>query len=212
MTGASPAGSERAALTARLTAPGAQFEVVERQVRGIAMRVYSGGPQTLREVLLASGAYGDRDYLVYGAERWSFAEHLRQVAGLARCLRGEYGLRKGDRIAVSMRNYPEWSPIFFAAQVAGLVAVPLNAWWTAPELRYALADCGARLVVADAERAALIAPHLGELGGIPLIEVRGADAVPGARAWAEVLAGLDPDATVPDDEVAPDVEVAPDDD
>ncbi|WP_177238566.1 class I adenylate-forming enzyme family protein [Pseudonocardia ammonioxydans] len=194
--------SPRAALTARFTAPGAEFEVVEREVRGIPMRVYARGPQTLREILLDTVAFGELPYLVYGDERWTYAEHLRQVAGLARCLTGEYGLVKGDRVAVTMRNHPEWSPIFYAAQVVGLVVVPLNAWWTAAELGYALADSGARLVVADAERAALIAP---QLSGVPLIEVRGGERpAPGARPWADLLAGLDPDAAVPDADVHPD--------
>jgi long-chain acyl-CoA synthetase len=98
--GSDTAVSLRAALTARFTAPGAEFEVVEQMVRGIPMRVFSGGPQTLREVLLGSAAFGDRTFLVYGTERWTFAEHLRQVAGIARCLTGEYGLRMGDRVAV----------------------------------------------------------------------------------------------------------------
>jgi long-chain acyl-CoA synthetase len=200
-----PAVSPRAALTARFTAPGAEFEVVEQVVGGVPMRVYSGGPQTLREVLLESAAFGGRTYLVYGTERRTFAEHLRVAAGLARCLTGEYGLRKGDRLAVTMRNYPEWAPVFFAAQAVGVVVVPLNAWWTADELHYALADSGARLVVADAERSALIAPQLDRLGGIPLVEVRGGpDPVPGARPWADLIASLDPGTTVPDADVRPD--------
>jgi long-chain acyl-CoA synthetase len=197
--------SRRAALTARFTAPGAEFEVVEQMVKGIPMRVYTGGPQTLREVLLDSASFGDRTFLVYGTEHRTFAEHLRLAAGLARCLTGAYGLHKGDRIAVSMRNYPEWAPVFFAAQAVGLVVVPLNAWWTADELRYALADSGARFVVADAQRSALIAPHLPELGGIPLIEVRGGGGpAPGVRRWADLVAALDPDATMPDADVHPD--------
>jgi long-chain acyl-CoA synthetase len=197
--------SARAALIARLTAPGQEFELVEQVVRGVPMRVYRRGPQTLRELALASAAFGDRDFLVYSHERMSFAEHYRLVAGLSRCLLEEYGLRQGDRVAVSMRNYPEWAPVFHAAQVAGLVVVPLNAWWTGQELRYALADSGARLVFADAERTALIAPYRSELGGIPLVQVRGADrATPGVRPWAELVASLDPGAQVPDVQVAPD--------
>lgn len=201
MTGSTAVGV-RAALVARFTAPGAEFEVVERVVGGVPMRVYSGGPQTLRELLLESAAFGDRTHLVYGTERRTFAEHLRLVAGLARSLTGEYGLRKGDRLAVTMRNYPEWAPVFHAAQAVGVVVVPLNAWWTAGELRYALADSGARLVVADAERSASIAPKLGDL---PLVEVRGGpEPAPGARPWADLLASLDPDATVPEADVRPD--------
>ncbi len=194
-----------ATLAAQLTAPGAEFEIVERLVRGIPTRVYAGGPQTLRDVLLASTAFGDQDYLVYGTERWTYAEHLRQVAGLARRLFGYYGLRKGDRIAVTMRNYPEWSAICYAAWTAGLVVVPLNAWWTAAELHYALTDSGARFVVADAERTKLIAPQLPTLGRIPLVEVRGADsAAPGVLRWADLVAAFDDDAVVPDVDVTPD--------
>ena len=206
--GRSPAGSggsQRAALAARLTAPGGSFELVDAVVGGVPMRVYAGGPATLRELALASAAFGDRDFLVYESTRVSFAEHAHTVAGLARCLLEEYRLRPGDRVAVSMRNYPEWAPVFYAAVVAGLVVVPLNAWWTAGELRYALADSGARLVFADAERTALLAPHLGELGGVPLVEVRGSGApARGVRPWAELVASLDPAATVPEVAVSPD--------
>ena len=203
--GSGTAVSLRAALTARFTAPGAEFEVVEREIRGVPMRVYPGGPQTLREILLGSAALGDRTYLVYGGRRWTFAEHLRLAAGLARAFTGEYGLRKGDRLAVTMRNYPEWAPVFFAAQSVGLVVVPLNAWWSGEELRYALADSGARLVVADAERSVLIAPRLPELGGIPLVEVcGGAEPAPGARPWDDLSTSLDPDATLPEADVQPD--------
>jgi long-chain acyl-CoA synthetase len=104
-----------------------------------------------------------------------------------------------------MRNYPEWTPVFWATQVLGLVLVPLNAWGTAAELRYALADAGARFFIGDAERAALLAPHLEELGHIPLIEVRGSGRpAPGVRKWDNLLASLDLAATPPDVEVNPD--------
>jgi long-chain acyl-CoA synthetase len=199
------AASRRSALIARFTAPGQPFEIGERMVNGVPMRVYTTGPRTLREIALASGAFGDRPYLVYSGERWTYAEQARIIAGLARCLAEEYGLRKGARVAVTMRNYPEWTPVFWATQLLGLILVPLNAWWTAAELRYALADAGARLVVADAERTALLRPHLGELGQLPLIEVRGsARPGPGVRRWDDLLASLDPAATPPDAEVNPD--------
>ena len=202
MTAATGA-SRRAELVARLTAPGGPFELVDVVAGGIPLRVYAGGPATLRELALASAAFGDRDFLVYESERYTFAEHARTVAGLARCLLEEYGLHPGDRVAVSMRNYPEWAPIFYAALVAGLVVVPLNAWWTAGELRYALEDSGARLVFADAERAALLGPALPELGGVPLVEVRGPGS-PGVRPWADLVAALDPAAGVPEVAVSPD--------
>lgn len=196
---------DRSALLARLTSAGQEFELVERSVNGVPMRVYALGPHTLREVALESGAFGERTFILYGQERWTYAHHARLVAGLAQCLHEDYGLRKGDRVVVTMRNFPEWGPVFFATQMLGLVLVPLNAWWTAPELRYAIADAGAKLVVADEERIALLQPYRSELGGIPLIEVRGAGAPSrGVRSWNDLVDSTESCLTPPVVNVDPD--------
>ncbi|MGH3278072.1 MAG: AMP-binding protein, partial [Trebonia sp.] len=120
----------RTGLIERFTAPGQPFEIGERTVRGLPTRVYITGPRTLRDIALALGTFGDRPFLVYRDERWTYAEQARIIAGLAACLRDAYGLRKGDRMAVSMRNYPEWTPLFWASALLGVVLVPLNAWWS----------------------------------------------------------------------------------
>lgn len=192
---------ERARLVAELTAPHGEFELIERTVRGIPMRVYSTAPATLRDVFLASEAFGQSTFLVYESERTSFAEHFRIAAGFSRMLWEEYGLGPGDRMAVSMRNYPEWAPVFWAAQAIGVMVVPINAWWNGEEIRYALADSGARLLVADAERVALLAP---DYAGLPVIEVRGGTPAAGIRAWADVVAGLDPHPRPPEVPIDPD--------
>ncbi len=196
----------RSELIERFTAPGQPFEIGERTVRGLPMRVYTTGPRTLRDIALALAAFGGRPFLVYRDERWTYAEQARIIAGLAQCLRDEYGLRKGDRMAVSMRNYPEWTPLFWASALLGVVLVPLNAWWSGAELRYALGDATPRLVVADAERTALVAPHASEIQGSPaLVEVRGTGRpAPGVRRWEDLLASLDPAATPPDERLDPD--------
>lgn len=120
---ASSATSQRAALIERFTAPGQPFEMGERTVRGVPMRVYTTGPLTRRNIALASMGAADRPFLICRDERWSYAEQARIIAGLARCLAGEPGLRKGDRVAVCMRNYPEWTLVVWAAQVTGLLLV-----------------------------------------------------------------------------------------
>lgn len=192
------AEDQRQRLLAELIGPGGDFEIGTREVGGIPMRVYTGGPATLRDVVLFSSGYGARDFLVYQDFRCSFGEHFRLVAGLARCLREEYGLVSGDRVAIAMRNFPEWSVVFWAIQAAGLIAVPLNAWWTDAELRYGLTDSGAALVFADAERATLIDRE------IPVVAVRGGASVPGARSWSELMASLPADAEPPDVTIGPD--------
>lgn len=110
---------QRTDLVEQFTGAGQPFELAEQVVRGIPMRVYATGPQTLREMVVASAGFGDRIFTVYGDERVTFAEHLRTVAGLARYLQEEFGLVQGDRIAIAMRNYPEWAPVFYAGQVLG---------------------------------------------------------------------------------------------
>ena len=66
------------------------------------------------------------------------------------------GIGKGDRVALAMRNLPEWPVAFFAITAIGAICVPLNAWWSAGELAFGIADSGARLVICDGERHARI--------------------------------------------------------
>ena len=91
----------------------------------------------------------------------TFADAHRDVRAVARWLRAQ-GVQAGDRVALATRNLPEWVVAFWAAQAIGAVVVPLNAWWTGPELEYGLADSGSVVVFADDERAERIAPHLAE--------------------------------------------------
>ncbi|KQX57950.1 MULTISPECIES: class I adenylate-forming enzyme family protein [unclassified Streptomyces] len=133
---------------ARLTAPGAPFAVSEG--------VYASGPRTLREFVEATWAYGDRVFLVSEDGATTYREFFDAACGLARRLAGEYGLRPGDRAVVAMRNLPEWQTAFWAAQLAGLVAVPLNAWWTEDEFAYALDDCAPGVLLVDGERVARV--------------------------------------------------------
>src|SRR6185503_2277213 len=99
----------------------------------------------------------------YEDERLTFEEHYRAVAHLAHVLHDDWGLEKGDRVALAMRNFPEWSIAFWAAAVAGAIVVPLNAWWTGEELEYGLADSGTRVLLCDGDRAQRIAPRLSAL-------------------------------------------------
>ncbi|MFJ9519583.1 class I adenylate-forming enzyme family protein [Kitasatospora sp. NPDC101801] len=156
---------------AALRAPGMPFEV-ESTPEGPR---YLRAPRTLRDLLDGTLAHGARPFLIAGSGRYTFAEHHGAAASLATHCVGAYGLRPGDRVAIAMRNLPEWQVAFWACQAAGLVAVPLNAWWTAEELSYALDDCAPALVIADPERAERLTtwatahgvPVLTDLTGLP---------------------------------------------
>ncbi|MFQ6850327.1 class I adenylate-forming enzyme family protein [Streptomyces sp. 35M1] len=134
---------------ALLTAPGAPFAVVLGE-RGTPE--YADGPRTLREFVETTWAYGDTPFLIAGERTYTYGEFFAAASALAVRLRERYGLRSGDRAVIAMRNHPEWQIAFWAAQLAGLVAVPLNAWWTEDEFVHALDDCEPGVLLVDGER------------------------------------------------------------
>jgi long-chain acyl-CoA synthetase len=145
---------------AALTAPGQMFEMEEVVIRGVLTRTWKNAPPNLRMVLEMSRGHGPATFLVYEDERLSFEDHFQQAAALAHRLVDEFHVEKGARIAIAMRNYPEWVIAFWAAAAVGAVIVPLNAWWTAPELVYGITDSGSRLLFCDAERLDRLADQL----------------------------------------------------
>jgi long-chain acyl-CoA synthetase len=128
-----------------------------------------------------------------------------------------FGVEKGDRVAIAMRNLPEWVVAFWAVAISGAIVVPLNAWWTAEELDYGLSDSGAKVVFCDTERATRIARSadgLTQLGAMVLVdEARSAtgpdlDALtlPGhveLVGFDALLGEVDPDAEPPDVDIDP---------
>ena len=134
------------------------FEIVEAEVQGAPMRVFKNAPPSLRAIWDLSALHGDAPYLVYEGRRWSYAEAHDRVAAVAAHLVG-LGVGKGDRVAIAMRNLPEWALAFWAASSLGAVIVPLNAWWTGPELEYGLTDSGTKIAVMDAERYQRLTEH-----------------------------------------------------
>jgi long-chain acyl-CoA synthetase len=183
------------------TSAGGMFQIVEQIVHGVPMRVYAVPPRTLRDVLASTAQFGDNPFLVYQEERWTFSEHLRIVAGVARHFRDAFGVAKGDRVAIAMRNYPEWAMAFWACQALGAVTVPLNAWWTGSELAYALRDSGAKVVVADGDRAERIRSELAGLPVDAVITVRASSPVPGTLRWEDVVAAGDGGTELPEADI-----------
>jgi long-chain acyl-CoA synthetase len=187
---------------ARVTAPGERFETTRVEIRGITYTIFRNAPASLRDIVATTRLRGDDIFLVYEDERWSFADFTSKVDGLAHALVDRYGIAKGDRVAIGMRNYPEWVVSFCAITSIGAISVSLNAWWTADELDYALEDCGARVLIADAERIDRSIETCKRLG-IDVIAVR----APGTRNTADQW-----DDVVVDGAPMPEIDVDPDDD
>jgi long-chain acyl-CoA synthetase len=190
----------------QLTAPGQLFETCEIDAPGIRTTVWKNCPPTLRDILSISRGYGEVDFIVYEDERLTFEQHFRTSAHLAGILRDRFGIRAGDRVAIAMRNLPEWSLAFWAATVAGAVAVPLNAWWTGEELHYGLADSGTRVVLCDEERADRLTDYLMYLPDIHAVVVAraGRDLPIGMLRFEEVVGEVPPVVELPTTELHPD--------
>ncbi len=199
---------------ALLTGPGARFEMEEKSIGGVTLRVYRNAPLTLRECVLNSKAWGDREFLVYQDERVTFRAHYKAVAHLATRLRNDFGVKKGDRIAVIMRNYPQWSVGFWAALAIGAIATPMNSWWTGEELEYGLSDSGARIAICDPEKLERIREHLPKLTALQhVIVARRSDdeADPRIVSLSKLIGDANSWASLPDIAM-PDADVGADDD
>src|SRR3954451_1765811 len=88
-----------------LTGPGQLFEMDELEIRGVPTRVWKNAPGTLRNVLDLSSLHGDKTLVVYEDETISFGDHFRMASTFARRLIDNYGVHKGDRVALAMRNF-----------------------------------------------------------------------------------------------------------
>jgi long-chain acyl-CoA synthetase len=124
----------------------------------------------------------------------SWARFAARTAAVAGGLRGR-GLAPGERVAILMRNRPEYLEALFGVWHAGLVAVPVNARLHRDEVAYVLSDSGAALVVADEEHAGdveldtVVAPserweRLTTSPPLPIVDRR-----PGDPAWLFYTSG-----------------------
>jgi long-chain acyl-CoA synthetase len=182
--------------------PEGPFPIGEAEVRGVQVPVFEKAPPSLRALFSVARTRPDDVFLVYEDERLTFGDVMARVDATAAGLVERYGIAKGDRVAIAMRNYPEFVTTFAAVASVGGIAVLMNAWWTREEMDYGLEDCGAKLLVADAERIERAYPAMDRLG-FRAVAVR-ADTVPtGVDRLADVL---------PEGAAMPEVEVGPEDD
>ncbi len=189
---------------AKLTAPGAPFAWSTSEVRGVPQRVFDAAPASLRDMFAATEGFGPADYLVFDRERLSYAEVHRQVRALAAWM-AQNGVGQGHRVAVSMRNYPEWVIAYWATVSMGAVVVGMNAWWTPAEMAYGLDDSTPSVLIVDDERWQRLA-SLESKPDIAVVVTRCDEALPdGVTRWAETVA--DPEPPAP-----PEVVIKPDDD
>ena len=96
------------------------------------------------------------EFIIDGDERLTFGDVYARATDFARALVDGFGLAKGDRVGIAMRNAPSWVVAYMGTLMAGGVATLLNGWWQGAELVAGIEDAGCRLVVADGPRAGRI--------------------------------------------------------
>ncbi len=185
---------------AQVTASGGQFEVGDAIINGAPQRVFVNAPPNLSAFF--NLAPSESTFLVYEDESYTFAQVRETSAALGAALVDRYGVVKGDRVAVAMRNFPEWVISFAAITSVGAVSVSMNSWWTEDEMDFALQDCGAKVLIADDIRIDRSLAACSRLG-TQIIGVRLAAVPAGVDAWNDVVVPGTP---------MPLVEVGPDDD
>ena len=148
----------------QVTSPEGPFPIVEQEINGVSRRVFGGLPGSLRDYFAFAATHGEKECLVESERRMSFNDVAQRVASLGSALADQYGVNKGDRVAIAMRNSPEWCISFMAITSIGAVAVPMNSWWQGDELAYGLQDCGASHIILDSSRYQRLAKHLPDSG------------------------------------------------
>ena len=177
----------RAAAIAELTAPGQPYALEQIVANGAPIRAFANAPRNLGQLFLDTRS--DKPFIVYDVERWTYDAAWRDAARIAHVLTTQYGVQEGDRVAISMRNFPEWILAFTAITSIGAVAVAMNALWQPEEMEYGLRDSGAKVFFADPERLDRLAETSPDLD-VAVIAVRPRTPHPTARDLKDLLADV----------------------
>ena len=188
---------------AELTGPDGMFAITETEIRGQMLKTYALAPPSLREIWQLSAAHGDRDYLVYEDETWTYSQAHAEAAAIANWTQAQ-GIKQGDRVALAMRNYPEWMLCYWALTSIGVAVVGFNAWWVTDELDYGLSDSKPKAFICDIERLKNLLPIRDKYADMAVVGVRLPEPVEGVIDYAELknFGGSLPDATIDGDEDA----------
>jgi long-chain acyl-CoA synthetase len=172
-----------------VTAPEAFLELTTIEVGGNKLKAYKHAPGSMRDLWMLGQGYGDQEYIVYGEERYTFAQAGQIVANFSAWLQGQ-GIGSGDRVAIALRNYPEWIFAYWGVIAVGGVVVGMNAWWVADEMAYALSDSEPKILIADDQRLATFADIATDFPDLTVVAVREPSspvvAVPWETAVSEV--------------------------
>ena len=187
-----------------LDAPGSPFATTYTEVRGTMLKTFAAAPPSMRAIWESTAVHAEKEYIVYEDERYTYGDIQSQVRILAAYLVAR-GVGRHSRVALSMRNYPEWVVGYWATVSLGAAVVGMNAWWTTPEMEYAINDSEPVVLIADDERLERYL-QIENARAMHVITVRSSREVGSDfTTWEAVMAGTDPG-------VLPEAQIDPDDD
>jgi len=190
----------RAEAIQHVTAPGHPYALEKATVNGKTVRVFKNAPSSLRELFESTAT--DLPFLFYEQERHTFAQAKAAAARIAHVLVHQCGVKKGDRVAIAMRNYPEWILAFTAITSVGAIAVAMNGHWQADEMVYGLSNCGAKVLLADQERVDRLAERP-PMHGLQVLAVRTTRLAAGVQSLTTLTDAIG-DVPMPPASIAPD--------
>lgn len=155
---------------------------------GYTELVYADRPESLAELLNNTvNKYGDQEGLISASARLSYRQFASSVSNVSSALYHKYGIRKGDRVALMLRNELEFAISFFALARIGAIAVPLNTAYKGEELVFQVNDSGAVMLIMELEFHELIAEVRPEIDRVKHIFVTGGQPPSGTVAFSELL-------------------------
>jgi len=172
-------------IRAEMTGPESMFAVGEINVRGETLKTFTNAPASLGDVWGLAAMHGDKTYLIYEDESWSYAEAYAESASIVNWMHAN-GIKQGDRVALAFRNYPEWMILYWALTSAGVTVVGMNAWWVTDEMQYGLQDSVPKALIADIERLERFLPVRDQFPDMKVVGLRLPQPVDGVIDYAEL--------------------------
>ena len=129
-------------------------------------------PNTLNDLLdRAAALYGDRPWMDFQGDSYSFSDIQRRADAMAGAL-AAMGVGAGDRVATVLDNNVDCITCMFAIPRLGAIWVPVNTAYRGEFLRHQIADCGAAIVIAEADYAERIAAVAEGIPALATIVIR----------------------------------------
>ncbi|KAG8999745.1 hypothetical protein FRB93_013117 [Tulasnella sp. JGI-2019a] len=187
--------------------PGSMFQTETVLIDGYLQKVFVNSWPNLRYFWLSAvSQHGPKDYIIYENERQTYAAVHKAACKAASIFYSNYGVRRGDRVGIVARNYPEWLVTFWACQLLGAIAVGVNAWLPIHDgkqspLTHCITHTTCKIIVVDAERASVLESWVSKgrkkTGLSAVLVIRSQDALEkgrsktgwkGMQKWEDVMA------------------------